>query len=99
LEEGRRKISELQSDLLELRDAHAKLRTANEKLRRDRDRYERERDTGIKKRLEQVGERKVGALLQTVDELVKIAPELQALSKTDGHPGQVFFLDSSPATN
>lgn len=83
LEEGRRKVQELQSDLLELRDAHAKLRTANEKLRRDRDRYERERETGIKRRLEQVGERKVGALLQTVDELVKIAPELQNLSKPE----------------
>lgn len=81
LEEGRRKISELQSDLLELRDAHAKLRTANEKLRRDRDRYERERESGSKRRLEQVGEKKVGALLQQVDELVKIAPDLQNLSK------------------
>jgi chromosome segregation ATPase len=84
LEEGRRKISELQSDLLELRDAHAKLRTANEKLRRDRDRYERERDansSSSKRRLEQVGEKKVGALLQTVDELVKIAPELQNFTK------------------
>lgn len=45
LDEGRRKVSELQCDLLELRDAHAKLRTANEKLRRERERYERERDT------------------------------------------------------
>lgn len=80
LDEGRRKISELQSDLLELRDAHAKLRTANEKLRRDRDRYERERDSVAKRRLEQDGERKVGALLQTVDELVKIAPELQMVT-------------------
>ena len=81
MEEGRRKISELQSDLLELRDAHAKLRTANEKLRRDRDRYERERESGSKRRLEQVGEKKVGALLQQVDELVKIAPDLQHLSR------------------
>lgn len=89
LEEGRRKVQELQSDLLELRDAHAKLRTANEKLRRDRDRNERERETGIKRRLEQVGERKVGALLQTVDELVKIAPELQNLSKPE--TTQVIF--------
>lgn len=80
LEEGRRKISELQSDLLELRDAHAKLRTANEKLRRDRDRYDRERESGSKRRLEQVGEKKVGALLHQVDELVKIAPDLQHLS-------------------
>lgn len=44
LDEGRKKISELQCDLLELRDAHAKLRTSNEKLRRERERYERERE-------------------------------------------------------
>jgi chromosome segregation ATPase len=91
LEEGRRKISELQSDLLELRDAHAKLRTANEKLRRDRDRYERERESGSKRRLEQVGERKVGALLQQVDELVKIAPDLQNLSKEASAPQTVII--------
>ncbi|XP_063703120.1 titin homolog isoform X2 [Culicoides brevitarsis] len=78
LEDGRKKISELQSDLLELRDVHAKLRTANEKLRRDRDRYEKE---ALKRKLEHDGERKVGALLQTVDELVKIAPDIQI--KTD----------------
>ncbi|XP_055682397.1 myosin heavy chain, striated muscle [Lutzomyia longipalpis] len=77
MEEGRKKISDLQCDLLELRDAHAKLRTANEKLRRERDRFERERESASKRRLEQDGEKKVGALLQTVDELVKIAPELQ----------------------
>lgn len=50
LDEGRRKVTELQSDLLELRDVHAKLRTANEKLRRDRDRYEKERDLAVKRR-------------------------------------------------
>nr|XP_040235446.2 myosin heavy chain, non-muscle [Anopheles coluzzii]XP_040235447.2 myosin heavy chain, non-muscle [Anopheles coluzzii] len=77
IEEGRRKVTELQSDLLELRDAHAKLRTANEKLRRDRDRYERERQDATRKRLEAEGDRRIGALLQTVDELVKLAPELQ----------------------
>ncbi|GAB0098805.1 putative leucine-rich repeat-containing protein DDB_G0290503 isoform X1 [Sergentomyia squamirostris] len=81
-EEGRKKISELQCDLLELRDAHAKLRTANEKLRRERDRYERERENEKKRRMEHDGEKKVGALLQTVDELVKIAPDLQILSST-----------------
>ncbi|XP_030080252.1 myosin-6 isoform X4 [Drosophila hydei] len=75
MEEGRKKIAELQCDLLELRDVHAKLRTSNEKLRRERERYEKEL---IKRRLEQDGgERKVGALLQTVDELVKIAPDLK----------------------
>ncbi|XP_037040029.1 centrosomal protein of 290 kDa isoform X1 [Bradysia coprophila] len=76
LDEGRRKVSELQCDLLELRDAHAKLRTANEKLRRERERYEKERDVTSRRRLEQDGEKKVGALLQTVDELVKFAPDL-----------------------
>lgn len=44
IEEGRKKVAELQCDLLELRDAHAKLRTSNEKLRLERERYERERD-------------------------------------------------------
>lgn len=45
LDDGRKKIAELQCDLLELRDAHAKLRTSNEKLRLERERYERERDS------------------------------------------------------
>ncbi|XP_030376635.1 myosin-7 isoform X2 [Scaptodrosophila lebanonensis] len=82
MEEGRKKIAELQCDLLELRDVHAKLRTSNEKLRRERERYEKEL---IKRRMEQDGgERKVGALLQTVDELVKIAPELKMVSSGAG---------------
>ncbi|KAM8716326.1 hypothetical protein ACLKA7_003242 [Drosophila subpalustris] len=80
MEEGRKKIAELQCDLLELRDVHAKLRTSNEKLRRERERYEKEL---IKRRMEQDGgERKVGALLQTVDELVKIAPDLKIVGGT-----------------
>ncbi|XP_049538261.1 myosin-2 heavy chain [Anopheles darlingi] len=77
IEEGRRKVTELQSDLLELRDAHAKLRTANEKLRRDRDRYEKERESVTRRRLEAEGDRRIAALLQTVDELVKLAPDMQ----------------------
>ncbi|XP_065081064.1 myosin-11 isoform X2 [Ochlerotatus camptorhynchus] len=80
IEEGRRKVTELQSDLLELRDAHAKLRTANEKLRRDRERSERERESATRRRLEIEGDRRIGALLQTVDELVRMAPELQRSS-------------------
>ncbi|TMW45776.1 hypothetical protein DOY81_009142, partial [Sarcophaga bullata] len=52
MEEGRRKIAELQCDLLELRDVHAKLRTSNEKLRRERERYEKEL---VKRRMEQEG--------------------------------------------
>ncbi|KAH8333484.1 hypothetical protein KR059_000235 [Drosophila kikkawai] len=79
MEEGRKKIAELQCDLLELRDVHAKLRTSNEKLRRERERYEKEL---IKRRMEaDGGDRKVGALLQTVDELVKIAPDLKMVGR------------------
>lgn len=80
IEEGRRKVTELQSDLLELRDAHAKLRTANEKLRRDRERAERERESATRRRIEMEGDRRIGALLQTVDELVKLAPEMQKVA-------------------
>uniref|UniRef100_A0A182F192 Uncharacterized protein n=1 Tax=Anopheles albimanus TaxID=7167 RepID=A0A182F192_ANOAL len=83
IEEGRRKVTELQSDLLELRDAHAKLRTANEKLRRDRDRYEKERESVTRRRLEAEGDRRIAALLQTVDELVKLAPEMQKAPPKD----------------
>ena len=36
-EDTKKQITDLQYDLLELRDAHAKLRTTNEKLRRDKD--------------------------------------------------------------
>ncbi|XP_058061394.1 uncharacterized protein LOC131211792 isoform X2 [Anopheles bellator] len=77
IDEGRRKVTELQSDLLELRDAHAKLRTANEKLRRDRDRYEKERENATRRRIEAEGDRRVATLLQTVDELVQLTPEVQ----------------------
>uniref|UniRef100_A0A0A1WN95 Myosin-11 n=1 Tax=Zeugodacus cucurbitae TaxID=28588 RepID=A0A0A1WN95_ZEUCU len=96
MEEGRRKIAELQCDLLELRDVHAKLRTSNEKLRRERERYEKEL---VKRRMEQDGgERKVGALLQTVDELVKIAPDLKmatASSRSTSSSGNTLRPDSA----
>merc|ERR1719245_2190980 len=36
-DDTKKQITDLQYDLLELRDAHAKLRTTNEKLRRDKD--------------------------------------------------------------
>lgn len=81
MEESRRKVAELQCDLLELRDAHAKLRTANEKLRRERERHEREREAMVRRRLEQDGDKKIAVLLQTVDELVKVAPELKQLEQ------------------
>lgn len=55
------------------------MRTANEKLRREKERHEREREelraaAGSRRRQEQDGERRVGALLEQVDQLVRIAP-------------------------
>ncbi|KAJ8986272.1 hypothetical protein NQ317_009982, partial [Molorchus minor] len=80
-DENKRKITELQCDLLELRDAHAKLRTTNEKLRREKERYEKEREDyrsaiNGRKRLDQEDERKINALVEQMDTLKQLAPEL-----------------------
>ncbi|KAJ4435370.1 hypothetical protein ANN_17984, partial [Periplaneta americana] len=80
-EENRKKVSELQCDLLELRDAHAKLRTTNEKLRREKERNEKEREelrqlASGKRRAEQDEERRINILLEQVDELMRLAPDL-----------------------
>lgn len=80
-EENRRKLTELQCDLLELRDAHAKLRTTNEKLRREKDRYEKERDElklllNGRRRADMEDERRVAALIDQVENLMHVVPEL-----------------------
>ncbi|XP_021938796.1 golgin subfamily B member 1 isoform X3 [Zootermopsis nevadensis] len=80
-EENRKKVTELQCDLLELRDAHAKLRTTNEKLRREKERNEKEREelrqlASGRRRAEQDEDRRVNILLEQVDELMRLAPEL-----------------------
>nr|XP_049692269.1 centromere-associated protein E isoform X1 [Helicoverpa armigera] len=80
-EEAKKKVTELQCDLLELRDAHAKLRTANEKLRRDKERHDRDRDqnkllVGSLKRAQQEDDRIITQLLETIDDLMKQSPEL-----------------------
>lgn len=76
--------------MLELRDAHAKLRTSNEKMRREKERHEREREEmrdiiASKRRLEQNESRSVNVILQQVDDLMKLFPELG--SKTEGKQG------------
>lgn len=101
LDEGRKKVAELQCDLLELRDAHAKLRTSNEKLRLERERYERERDNFYRRgcvtnhqalclniyiiwhlnlffcySIELNLDRRLNTLLQMVDEVVKVSPDI-----------------------
>lgn len=80
-EENKKKITELQYDLLELRDAHAKLRTTNEKLRREKERSEKEREEhrvvfNSKRRSEVEDERKINALVEQMDTLKQLAPEL-----------------------
>ncbi|XP_072944658.1 uncharacterized protein [Epargyreus clarus] len=80
-EEAKKKVTELQCDLLELRDAHAKLRTANEKLRRDKERHDRDRDqnkllVASLKRGQQEDDKVITQLLETIDDLMKQSPEL-----------------------
>ncbi|XP_039754596.1 COP1-interactive protein 1 isoform X4 [Pararge aegeria] len=80
-EEAKKKVTELQCDLLELRDAHAKLRTANEKLRRDKERHDRDRDQNkllviSLKRAQQEDDRVITQLLETIDDLMKQSPDL-----------------------
>jgi len=72
-------VTELQSDLLELRDAHAKLRTSCEKLRRDKERAERERDETKKsavdsRKAENDTERKTVQLLIEVQKMKDLCP-------------------------
>lgn len=80
-DENRRKLTELQCDLLELRDAHAKLRTTNEKLRREKERHEKEREelrlvVNGKRRADLEDERRIAALIDQVENLTHLAPEL-----------------------
>lgn len=80
-EENKRKLMELQCDLLELRDAHAKLRTTNEKLRREKERYEKEREEmryviNDKKRTQHDDDRKINTIVEQMDNLKQVAPEL-----------------------
>ncbi|CAG9760336.1 unnamed protein product [Ceutorhynchus assimilis] len=80
-EENKRKITELQCDLLELRDAHAKLRTTNEKLRREKERFEKEREEFRvikmdRRRTDHDDDRKVEGIIEQVDNLKQLAPEL-----------------------
>ncbi|XP_052122841.1 trichohyalin isoform X6 [Frankliniella occidentalis] len=80
-EENRKKVMELQCDLLELRDAHAKLRTTNEKLRREKERWDRERDdlrqlASARRRADNDEDRKIQLLLDQVEELMRLSPDM-----------------------
>ncbi|OAD52401.1 hypothetical protein WN48_01704 [Eufriesea mexicana] len=85
-EESKRKLLEIQCDLLELRDAHAKLRTSNEKMRREKERHEKEReelkDAILKKcKQEQIELRNINVLMQQVNDLMKFFPELNGIAE------------------
>ncbi|XP_076171498.1 uncharacterized protein LOC143148741 isoform X2 [Ptiloglossa arizonensis] len=85
-EESKKKLLELQCDLLELRDAHAKLRTSNEKMRREKERHEKEReelkDVITKKSKQEQNElRNINMLLQQVNDLTKLFPELNGIAE------------------
>ncbi|XP_003484620.2 trichohyalin isoform X5 [Bombus impatiens] len=85
-EESKKKLLELQCDLLELRDAHAKLRTSNEKMRREKERHEKEReelkDVILKKcKQEQIELRNLNVLMQQVNDLMKLFPELNGIAE------------------
>ncbi|XP_077271634.1 uncharacterized protein LOC143902526 isoform X2 [Temnothorax americanus] len=85
-EENKKKLSELQCDLLELRDAHAKLRTSNEKMRREKERHEKERqelkEVILNKcKLEQTEMRNINILMQQVQDLLQLFPELNTVTE------------------
>jgi mitofilin len=78
---------------LELRDAHAKLRTSNEKMRREKERHDREREElrgmlASKRRLEQTEARNLNILLQQVDDLMGLFPEMNGVHEPTDPEGQ-----------
>merc|ERR1719431_824697 len=74
-EDTKKQITDLQYDLLELRDAHAKLRTTNEKLRRDKDKSVDDVRFTSKSRSEYGEEKKISRLIADMDEFLQVAPK------------------------
>lgn len=86
-EETKRKLTELQCDLLELRDAHAKLRTTNEKLRREKERQQKEREEMKniihgRRKVEQQDDKKINAVMEQIDRLMQILPDIYGNEET-----------------
>jgi len=74
-EDTKKQITDLQYDLLELRDAHAKLRTTNEKLRRDKDKSVDDVRFASKSRSEYGEEKKFQRLIADMDEFINVIPK------------------------
>merc|ERR1719420_919364 len=105
-DDTKKQITDLQYDLLELRDAHAKLRTTNEKLRRDKEKFERERDefrymAKERSRTEQGEEKKVGRLLKDMEDFLNACPQIlgEGALKPTGDIAVPTRLDASAKTN
>merc|ERR1711973_813808 len=75
-DDTKKQITDLQYDLLELRDAHAKLRTTNEKLRRDKDKTDDVRSVSRKSRSETGEARKISRLITDMDDFLGVVPKL-----------------------
>lgn len=71
----KKQISDLQFDLLELRDAHAKLRTTNEKLRREKDRSVDDIRAQSKSRVEYGVEKQTMRLIRDMEEFLASVPK------------------------
>jgi len=74
-DDTKKQITDLQYDLLELRDAHAKLRTTNEKLRRDKDKSVDDVRMASKTRADLGEEKKIHRLISDMDEFLQILPK------------------------
>merc|ERR1712242_490052 len=74
-DDTKKQITDLQYDLLELRDAHAKLRTTNEKLRRDKDKSVDDVRLASKTRSDYGEEKKISRLIADMDEFLQVAPK------------------------
>jgi len=105
-DDTKKQITDLQYDLLELRDAHAKLRTTNEKLRRDKEKFERERDefrymAKERSRTEQGEEKKVGRLLKDMEDFLNACPQIlgDGALKPTGDIAVPTRLDASAKSN
>merc|ERR1719266_2880930 len=105
-DDTKKQITDLQYDLLELRDAHAKLRTTNEKLRRDKEKFERERDeyrymAKERSRTEQGEEKKVGRMLKDMEDFLGAVPQIlgDGALKPAGDISVAGRLDPATKTN
>merc|ERR1711953_594262 len=76
-DDTKKQITDLQYDLLELRDAHAKLRTTNEKVRRDKEKGDVDIRSVSRKSRSETGEaRKISRLITDMDDFMTVVPKL-----------------------